>query len=211
MEDSTIFVAKNFIQILQHAEKDLRVKEAVFEELYIECIKHLKIMCTKGSSFQNLITNTHGMLQTLHKIINCEVTDLPQNLELKSFQLLANLCVNNKWSQEKIWTAMSDAIVTKFKSGDSSHINVGAMIVYNLMLSKVSQLDSQQIIEISLHHYANFLKDTAKPLPDFVHILLDYMICKNGDILEVYQKLGPQDAKTFLYYVHDHLEDDSSE
>lgn len=211
MEDSTIFVAKNFIQILQHAENESKVKDAVFEELFLECIKHLKVMCTKGTSFQNLIANTNGMMQSLHKIIYNQISDFPPNLELKSFQLLANLSVNNKWSQEKIWTSMNEIIIKKFDSDDNSHANVAAMIIYNLVLSKVSQLNMQQIVEISIRHYDKFLKNTSKPLPDFIHILMEFMICKNSDILEVYHKLEPQNLKTFLYYIQDHMETDSSE
>lgn len=168
-------------------------------------------MCTKGSSFQNLIANTNDMLPALYRIINSQLPELSKTFELKCFQLLANLCVNNKWCQEKIWTLMSDAIIRHFESEECSHVNVGAMIVYNLVLNKSCHLNLKEIVKILLHHYNNFLKNTDEPLPDFAHILMDYMICKKSDILEIYQQFEVQDAKTFLYYVHDHVENDTSE
>lgn len=207
MEDSTIFVAKNFIQILE----DTGNEDEVFDELILECIKHLKIMCTKGSTFQNLIVNTNGMIKALNSVISSNYPKVSHDLELKCFQLIANLCVKNEWSQRKIWASMSNAVVSKFEGADKSFVNVSAMIVYNMILSKEPQLDKQQIVRISLHHYSVFLKTPSEGFPDFVSILMDFVICKDSDVLDVYKHLDPEDQKVFLFYIHDHVENYSNE
>lgn len=210
LEDSTIFVAKNFIQVLKNAEHELEQKE-LLNELILECIKHMKIMCTKGPSLQNLIVNTTGMLSSLKDVSSGKFGNVSPILELKCFQLIANLCVKNEWSQEKIWISMSDVVMAKFESDDNSYVNVSAMVVYNMVLSKMSQLNHQQIVKISLKHFKTFLETPANSLPDFVHILMDYLICKSSEALETYKQLEPEDQKTALYYIHDHIDDETNE
>lgn len=85
------------------------------------------------------------------------------------------------------------------------------MIIHNMLINNVPQVDSLQVVNISLRHYASFLKDSTKSLPDFVHILLDFIICSSGETLEIYKQLEPDNQRTFLYYVHDHVENDSNE
>lgn len=197
------------MQLLRQAGND--VEQEVFEDLFLESIKHMKIMCTKGSSLQNLIVNTHGMLQALKDTIDGKVAIISEDLQLKSFQLVANLCVKNEWSLEKIWTSMSDLIITKFENDDHGSVNVAAMIIYNMVLSKVHQLNYHRVVEISLRHYGGFLSNSSKSLPDFVKILMDYTICRHQNVLDIYTLLQPDDQKTFLYYVHDHVEEDNNE
>lgn len=210
LEDSTIFVAKNFIQILKNSEKLLEQKE-LLNELILECIKHMKIMCTKGPSLQNLIVNTIGMLQSFKDVSVGNFAYISSILELKCFQLIANLCVKNEWSQEKIWITMSDVILAKYENGDSSFVNVSAMVIYNMVLSKMSQLDHQQIVKISLKHFKTFLENPTILLPDFVHILMDHLMCKSSLALETYKQLEPEYQKTALYYIHDHIDDETNE
>lgn len=210
MEDSTIFVSKNFIQLLHIAGNELDKKE-IFDELFLASIRHLKVMCTKGSSFQNLIINTNGMLQTLQNVVSGKHSNVSEELVLRGFQLLANLCVKNEWCQEKIWRSMSADVLAKFESDKAALVNVGAMIVYNILLSKVSQIDLKLITRISLRHFRTFLRNVATPLPDFVHILTDFVICKSDDVIEIYSELQSDDQKTFLYYVHDYVDDESNE
>lgn len=210
LEDSTIFVSKNFIQLVRKSENELSDKE-VFGELFLECVKHLKIMCTKGSSFQNLIVNTNGMLEALKNVISSKFCNISPTHEIKCFQLIANLCVKNEWSQAKLWSSMSDLITVKFESEEKSFVNVAAMIIYNMILSKVPQVDLHKIINISLYHFSKFLKDSSESLPDFVSILMDFMICHSEEVVDIYKQLEPPNQKMFLYYVHDHVENDSSE
>jgi hypothetical protein len=187
------------------------VEKEILEKLFLESISHMKIVCTKGSSLQNLIVNTHGMLKALKDTINGNIVITSEVLQVKCFQLLANLCVKNEWSLEKVWSSMSDLIITKFESDNHGIVNIAAMIIYNMVLSKVHQLNYHQVVEISLHHYNSFLKDSSRSLPDFVKILMDYTICQNPNILDIYILLEQDDQKTFLYYVHDHVEEDSNE
>lgn len=196
--------------MLKNAAQELDQKE-LLNELILECIKHMKIMCTKGPSLQNLIVNTKGMLQSLKNVSSGKFASISSILELKCFQLIANLCVKNEWSQEKIWTSMSDVVLAKFESNDNSFVNVSAMVVYNMVLSKMSQLEPQQVVKISLKHFKTFLETPTNSLPDFVHILMDYLICKSCEALETYKQLEPEDQKTALYYIHDHIDDESNE
>lgn len=210
LEDSTIFVAKNFIQTLKNTEHGRDQRELI-NELFLECIKHLKNMCTKGATLQNMIVNTTGMLQSLKDVVNGKLNEFMENLDLKCFQLVANLCVKNEWSQEKVWLTMSDVITKKFEGDDSSFVNVAAMIVYNIILGKTSHIDQHQVVITCLNHFKSFLQTPTNPLPDFVSILMDFLFCKSSDALETFIQLDPENQKTALYYIHDYIEDESNE
>ncbi|CRK93464.1 CLUMA_CG007000, isoform A [Clunio marinus] len=211
MEDSTIFVSKNFIQMLIHHNNDYETQKGVIDELIIECIKHLKIMCTKGPSFQNLIVNTNLMLQMLKNVISNKFPGISKDQELKCFQLIANLCVKNEWSQKKIWESMSGIILDNFRSENNPFVTVSGMIIYNTILSKASLVNLKYILQISLRHYSSFLKNPKNSLPDFVQIILSYVVSGNEDILEIYKELESDEQKILLYYIHDHIEDPSNE
>jgi ataxin-10 len=202
-------VSRNFVQIASQKNVEENQKE-IFNELLLECVKYLKVMCTKGPSFQNLIIKTTGMLESLKEVTAGKLANISKTIDLKCFQLIANLCVQNKLSQAKVWDSMSDVVLAKFETDDNCFVNVAAMIIYNIILSKASDVDHKQIVNISLRHYSNFMKDPTNPLPDFLHILMDFIICDNEDVLSIYQELQPEDQKTFLYYINDHLEDESS-
>lgn len=210
LEDSTIFVAKNFIQTLKNTEHEKDQRELI-SDLFLECIRHLKNMCTKGASLQNMIVNTTGMLQSLKETVNGKLNQFMDNLDLKCFQLVANLCVKNEWSQEKIWLSMGDVITKKFESDDVSFVNVAAMIIYNMILGKASHIDQNQVAITCLDHFKNFLQTPTNPLPDFVSILMDFLFCKNSEALETFMQLDPENQKTALYYIHDYIEDESNE
>jgi hypothetical protein len=210
MEDSTIFVAKNFVKILSLAGNDAD-QEEIFTELVLESVKHLKIMCTKGSSFQNLIINTKSMLQSLKEILSNQFLNVSRDIELKCFQLVANLCVKNESTLEKIHQSMFNVIMAKFEGDDNSFLNVSAMIIYNLILNKSSSLDQKHVVQMCAQHYSNVLKNPTNSLPDFVHILLEFFICKSENVVEIFEKLEPDEQKIFLYYVHDHVEVETNE
>ncbi|CAO1357812.1 unnamed protein product [Diamesa hyperborea] len=196
--------------VKQFGNADLSADEKeLFKEFISECIKLLKMVCAKGSSFQNLIVNTSNMVETLKMILEQKFRNT-LDVELKCFQLIANLCVQNKSSQDKIWTSMSDIIFKKFKSTENSYVNVSSMIIYNLVINESPHIDQKEVVKISLSHYEEFLKNSHKPLPEFVFILMDYMICLNPCILGIYKELEDKELQNFLFYVNDHLEDEAS-
>lgn len=168
-------------------------------------------MCTKGPTLQNLIVNTTGMLQSLKDVTTGNFACVSTGLDIKAFQLIANLVVKNEWSQEKVWNFMSDVILAKFELGDSAFVNVAAMIIHNIILNKNSQLDEQKIFKICLNHYKAFLSAPTNQLPDFVSILTDFLICQSSDVVDIYKQLEPEYQKTALYYVHDYIENESNE
>lgn len=150
------------------------------------------------------------MLHSLKELTAGKFAKISKNIDLKSFQLIANLCVQNEFAQAKVWSSMSDVVITKLESEDNSFLNVAAMIVYSIILSKASEVDQRQIVSILLHHYSNFIKTPTNSLPDFFYILMDFMICESEDALEIYKDLQPEDQKTFLFYINDHIEDESN-
>lgn len=205
MEDSTIFVTKNFIQILSRSDAE----PTVVGELILECIKHLKLMCSKGSSFQNLIVNTAQMIPSLLNVLLSGSKNVSRIHQLKTFQLVANICVQNQFSQGKIWGDLQDVIIARLEGDDKDFTNVAAMITYNMILSELPDVDQLQIFKISLRHFS--LATPANPLPDFIHILMDFMLCKSENCLELYKQLGPEDQKTALYYIQDYVEEETNE
>lgn len=159
-----------------------------------------------------MIVNTTGMLSSLKDIVNGKLNEFMKNLDLKCFQLVANLCVKNEWSQEKIWTTMGDVINEKFAGDDNSFVNVASMIIYNMILGKASHhIDHHLVVSTCLNHFKIFLQTPTIALPDFVSILMDFLFCKSNEALETYMQLEPENQKTALYYIHDYIEDESNE
>lgn len=196
--------------MLHNVDQELDRKEPV-NELVLESVKHLKSMCTKGPSLQNLIINTKGMVHVLKELISGSYADISPCLGVKSFQLVANLIVKNEWSQEKIWNSMNDVILKKLESKDSAFVNVAAMMVYNMILGKKVQIDELTVFKICLCHIKAFLKLPTNHLPDFVSILSDYLICKSSYALDIYKNLEAEEQKIALFYIHDYIENETNE
>jgi hypothetical protein len=206
LEDVTISLTKNFV-ILTTCFKTGCIEAIKFKEHSLNCIKYLKIICSKGCSFQNLIANTNGMLESVKFILQ---SDLDEDVKLRSFQLLANLCVQNERAQKKLWTELSALIMDRFNSDDTAHINVSAMIIYNIMLHNSEIIDKNLVLTDSLSHYDKFLKEDSPKVPDYFHILLEYFICEFNEIVVAYENLDDDLKKIFLYYLHDHVEHESN-
>ena len=150
------------------------------------------------------------MLQSLNDVVIGDFAWVSTGLDIKCFQLIANLIVKNEWSKEKIWNFMGDVILTKLKSDDSAFVNVAAMIVYNIIISKNPELDKQQILKICLDNYRKFLNEPTNHLPDFVSILMDFLICGDISADKTYKELEINDQRTALYYIHDYIENESN-
>lgn len=210
LEDVTISLTKNFVS-LHISLKSGQIDTVKFNEMLLVCIKHLKTACTKGSSFQNLILNTHGMLETLREILKSDES-YEKDLKLKLFQLLANISVQNEKAQRKIWTEANEQLLEKLnESNDLGYVNVAAMMIYNMILSGIASEHKEEILKCALHQYDNLLKSQLPTLPDFVHILLDHFICTDEESIELYDKLNRELQKVFLCYVHDYVENETNE
>lgn len=204
LEDTTISTSKHFVKILENSP----TISSEIEVFFLESSKYLRLMCTKGPSFQNLIAKTDNMLAVLKNLINnSENSDVNK---LKSIQLVANLCVNNPANQKEIWKVMSELIVENFKSDNQGIVNASGMILYNIILEKSCQIDQKYIATIALEHYEKFTEKSNDSLPDFVQILLEHFICESPWIVEYFKSLKPETQKTFLYFVNDHIENESN-
>ena len=136
--------------------------------------------------------------------------DCDESIKLRSFQLLANLSVQNERAQKKLWTELSALIMDRFNSNDAEYINVSAMIIYNTILNNSEIIDKSKVLTDSLSHYDQFLKEESPKVPDFFHILLEYFICEFSEIVVAYENLEDDLKKIFLYYLHDHLDHESN-
>lgn len=147
------------------------------------------------------------MLESVKLILE---SDVDEDVKLRSFQLLANLCVQNERAQKKLWTDLSALIMDRFNSDDTAYINVSAMIIYNIMLHNSDIIDKNLVLTDSLSHYDKFLKEDSPKVPDYFHILLEYFICEFNEIVVAYENLDDDLKKIFLYYLHDHVEHESN-
>jgi len=147
------------------------------------------------------------MLESVKIILE---SDVDEDVKLRSFQLLANLCVQNERAQKKLWTDLSALIMDRFNSNETAYINVSAMIIYNIMLHNLEIIDKNLVLTDSLSHYDKFLKEDSPKVPDYFHILLEYFICEFNEIVVAYENLDDDLKKIFLYYLHDHVEHESN-
>ena len=206
MEDSTIFAARKFTEVCKLSEITNE------KEFVLECVKYLKMMCTKGPTFQNLIINTQGMLQSLANSTQPVDSKFPSEIKVKCFQLVANLSVNNRVNQEKIWNTLGEVIVLNLENSDPKFVNVSAMLLFNMILGQQSTItiDMIKIGKICLSQYQKFVDEAPNAVPDFLHILLDHIVCKSSSNLMIYKELESEQQKTFLYCVQDFIEDESN-
>lgn len=105
---------------------------------------------------------------------------------------------------------MNELIVEKLKCDDAGFINVAAMIIYNIVLSETTEMDLLRIAQECLKHFESFLTTPEKPLPDFVHILLESLLCKSYTSVDIYKQLEPEQQKTSLYFIHDFVSEESN-
>lgn len=200
MENSINFTVKYFVKYLE-SEVDSE------KELFNESVKYLKITCTKGTLFQNIIMNAENFLESLKTSLENEK---PNVNKLKSLQLLANLCVNNPENQNKLWMTMKDVLIENYEKGDEKTIEVTGMIIYNTILGKSCSVDERNVATISLQHYEKYLENTDNTFPDFSQILLEHFICNCKWIVEYFKKLEPANQINLLYFVNDHIENESN-
>jgi hypothetical protein len=204
MEESINFTVKYFIQIPNSESKIINEND---KEIFLEAIKYLKFVCTQGQSFQNLIANSENLLESVKNLI---IQETANENNLKVLQLVANLCVGNATIQKKVWNVMNEIILDQYENGDNITVNVCGMIIYNTILEKSYSLDERKIATISIHHYEQFLKNPDNLLPDFVQILLEHFICNCKWIVEYFKRLEPANQINLLYFVNDHIENESN-
>lgn len=180
----------------------------LFVETCSECIKILKIACSKGPSFQNEIAANNSFMESLKTILyrNCHNA---LELEIKSFQLVANLCVQNNDVQQIVWSNLNEFIMQQFHAV-SPMTNVASMIVYTAVLNENPKLDTDAMFTSLRNHIEMHLKNTAEPLPEFLVILIDYQICDNPNIIQVYESWEEKGRLPLLYYILDHIKDEKN-
>lgn len=152
------------------------------------------------------MANTNDFLTlALRPMLNATYPDM----ELKCFQLVANICVQNQKTQEKILSLFENEIMLRLESDDSKLLNVASMIIFNMLLNDI-ELNESRIFEILVGHIEIHLKNTETPLPEFLGILLDHMICEHPRIVEVYESLNQDQQLLVLYYILDHIKDEDN-
>ena len=136
--------------------------------------------------------------------------DNTSNLELQCLQLIANICVQNRKTQEKVWSLFDTFIMQILKDGDFKLVNVASMIIFNMLLCD-SEVDENEVFQILIEHIEKHLKNTEDPLPEYLGFLLDHLICDHPRIVEIYQNLSQDQQLIVLYYVLDHIKDEENQ
>lgn len=167
----------------------------------LNSFKELNRYCVKGNEFQNLIVNEDNFIHFLTTLIKCHQDEV---IRMKSFQLLANLCVQNKSSQCIVWNESSEIILDSLKSDNNNFVNIAAMILHNMFLNDIEKVNINNVLPICLDQAFKL-----NPIPEFLHIFLDHLICSELDIVSKYNNL--EDKKNFLHYVYDHVQNEETE
>lgn len=217
METSLSLAVSSLLTAYQQLEKG----STQMEESILETLKLLKTLCSRSRKFQAEIVGVPGstnssevkadVLAIIESLVEGHHINVSRNVQIKSFQLLANSCVDNFETQEIILSRMSELITRKLACNDKDFVNVAAMICHCMCLSDHSQLDRLDILKNSLGHFKLFLQNPSAEVPDFVHILLDHLICTSPKALGLYKQLEVEDQKAVLHYIHDYIEIESNE
>lgn len=205
LEDSTILVCRKFVELSELLKNEVldETDYLNYNEFATECIKFLKVCCSKGNNYQNLMANTIDFLDLcLRPMLNGKYPDM----ELKCLQLVANICVQNRKTQEKIYGLFQEEILQTLECNDYKLVNVASMIVFNMLLNG-TEVNETKIFEIVFGHIKVHLNGTEIALPEFLSFLLDHIICDHPRIVELYESSSQDQQLLVLYYILDHIKD----
>lgn len=162
-------------------------KEEPLNRIAIKCLVMLKRFSARGELFQNAIVSRENFLERIRDILKNENGIIPENVLTNCFELLANLCVQNKSNQERIITYMQTFLLNNVSS-NGMYSNASAMILYNGFIYKSVNLPVHEILNRLLDNVeAN--SEAKTDLPDHVCIMLEYLITESNEVVRGLEKI----------------------
>lgn len=146
------------------------INETYHNSLSELILRLLRNICSKGTEFQNKITALPEIFEISTKILtDSNITEE----KVVCLQCLANMCVQNKSSQEIVWFNLKNVLLEYFGKNHST-CDIAAMIIYNMFIAGQPEvlLEDEKIYKLLVLEVIDGL---IKP-NEFTFIFLEYYI-----------------------------------
>lgn len=177
------------------------INETYHNSLSELILRLLRNICSKGTEFQNKITALPEIFEISTKILtDSNITEE----KVVCLQCLANMCVQNKTSQEIVWCNLKNVLLEYFGKNHST-CDIAAMIIYNMFIAGQPEvlLEDEKMYKLLVLEVIDGL---IKP-NEFTFIFLEYFITEYEKFPAIYKSLDEKEKLWTLYHIADYLKE----
>lgn len=181
-------------------------------------LKFLRNSCVKGSEIQKFIYSLPDFLNLILPLLknqlqleNSTNNENGNNLCRMSWQLIANLCVQNVEMQNVIWQNLGQLIIEQLENEITIVTNIQLMIIYNIFYNGNLKINENQLFKLILQIWNKICTDKTEELMnlDFFHIIMEHFVVKFPRIVSLYGPLNTSERIIFLKYLSYYIKNDS--
>ncbi|XP_075168267.1 ataxin-10 [Haematobia irritans] len=187
-------------------------------DILVENLRLLRNLCARGPQVQCLIATNQYLQEFLHNLLfqsaYFDAQDLHKQIQTITWQLLANICVNNDQTQGIIWQCHGVGILQNccdLQKLLDRNVDISLMIVYNVMKCKgESALPYLVILKSVVAVWRKILEQKCTLQFEFLHFIFEEFLVKDGrSCVRCYAQLETEEKLGFLDYVHSYICNDS--
>uniref|UniRef100_A0A1I8NXU2 Ataxin-10 n=1 Tax=Stomoxys calcitrans TaxID=35570 RepID=A0A1I8NXU2_STOCA len=213
MSDLEEEVSRGINKILCLQQQDCKSNHDVL----VENLRSLRNLCARGSQVQCLIATNQYLQEFLHKLLfnsaYFDDQDLQKQIQTISWQLMANVCVNNDQTQTVVWQHHGAGILyvcCDLQKPLDRNIDICLMIVYNIMkLRGESVLPYPVVLKTVVSVWRKILEQKSHSQFEFLHFIFEEFLVKDGrGCVRSYAQLDSAERLAFLDYVHNYISND---
>ena len=204
------------------------------DNVICECLRLLRNACAHGESVQNEVISDQStvnvdvprpvanVLQAFDVILKSDLnairddSETPQSNRITSiatrkmcWQCMANVCVQNGSTQQRIWLAFKELFFDYFRCSSSAQQQPTnqrecTMILFNIYIGGGIDEAGKELLELLLTHLGS--KHEHKVTDnDFFDIFLEHFIVEHRRLVPIYARLTPDHRLWLLYFIGDYM------
>lgn len=187
-------------------------------DVLLDNIRYLRNLCPSGQQVQHLIATNQYLQEFLHKLLFNSVyfddTVLQTQIQTITWQLMANIIVNNARTQTLVWKYHGAGILglcCDQRKGLERNVDICLMIVYNVMkCNGESVFPSSFAFKAAVNVWRKILEQKCSLRFEFLHFIFEEFLVKDGrSCVRSYVHLDTEEKLAFLDYVLNYLSNDS--
>lgn len=188
---------------------------STIDDIIYDCCRILRNSCALGEQVQNQIgsfssTNEINVFSAISTILSKQSSPcVSQKSRKMCWQLVANLGVQNQFTQRLIWQEIQNSLVPVQQCVcDTDNARECTMILYNIFIGNILlPTDAKRIVEHLLK--CNVAVERPHDLDgnDFHQVFLEHLITGYRNAVPLIDKLESDKRLYLWYYVADHMKD----
>ncbi|XP_073812389.1 ataxin-10 [Musca autumnalis] len=184
----------------------------------VENLRYLRNVCARGFPVQCLIATNQYLQEFLHKLLfNTDYygdEELHKQVKTVTWQLMANVIVNNEETQALIWHYHGSAILHRCCDQQKLldlNVDISLMIVYNVVKCKGEALiPYPHVLKAVVNVWRKILEQKCPLQFEFLHFIFEEFLVKDGrSCVRSYAQLETEEKLAFLDYLLNYLSHDS--